>query len=540
MSVSPKHWMKRLVELLAVERSEPGRHEQRIVTIQRHIVFPIRLLVSVLVFYFYFVSPWLLEAVTTYGVIFETIQNLFGGYALATMALAVVFYVVRRFPPGVVKWFVFALGLGDALFLGSLTVVTGGFESVLYWVYPGLIILNAISIPLEAPQVILNLLLSIFFLVAGLVETQFKQELTLESVPLGLGKNVSNPVLPTELGELSQFNARLTNADDPIARVTWSRMNATIKSRIHAFATNQVDEAELRSALVEELNRIGRPAKSVVISPTNPEALEVTPGLQVLRVAVLTLLTFSFYGVQVLLARQRAAHAEQQEFAIVTERLRTAGRVAAEFAHQLKNPLTIINNVVFSLQKAAPAALPKIEIIREEVAKCDRIITQIMGHGELSEGRLERLDVVRELESAIRAVFPPGLAADIEVRRNYGRHLPPLLMQRRHLADAVTNLVLNAREATAGPATIHVSASRLADDAVEISVRDEGPGIAPDKLERIFEAYYTTKPRGTGLGLAIVKHNVELYSGKVRVQSELGKGAEFILSFPGKMPPTEL
>jgi len=342
--------------------------------------------------------------------------------------------------------------------------------------------------------------------------------------------------LPEELGELSEFNARLTNAADPIARMTWSRMNATTKSRVQSFATNQVGEVELRSALVEELNRIGRPARSVVISPTNPEALEVTPGLQVLRVAVLTLLTFSFYGVQVLLARQRAAHAEQQEFAIVTERLRTAGRVAAEFAHQLKNPLTIINNVVFSLQKAAPAAMSKIEIIREEVAKCDRIITQIMGHGELSEGRLERLDVVRELESAIREVFPPGLAGNIEVRRNYARHLPPLLMQHRHLADAITNLILNAREATPGPATIHVSARRLADDAVEISVRDEGPGIAPDKLERIFEAYYTTKPRGTGLGLAIVKHNVELYSGKVRVQSELGKGAEFVLCFPGKMP----
>jgi signal transduction histidine kinase len=69
---------------------------------------------------------------------------------------------------------------------------------------------------------------------------------------------------------------------------------------------------------------------------------------------------------------------------------------------------------------------------------------------------------------------------------------------------------------------------------VEISVRDDGPGIAPDKIERIFEAYYTTKERGTGLGLAIVKHNVELYGGQVRVESELGKGAKFTLTFPAK------
>ena len=109
-------------------------------------------------------------------------------------------------------------------------------------------------------------------------------------------------------------------------------------------------------------------------------------------------------------------------------------------------------------------------------------------------------------------------------------------MQRRHLADALTNHILNAREAAGDKGAVYVSARRLEDDGVEILVRDDGPGIAPEKVERIFEAYYTTKPKGTGLGLAIVKHNIELYSGKVRVQSGLGKGAEFILSFPGKTP----
>ena len=63
---------------------------------------------------------------------------------------------------------------------------------------------------------------------------------------------------------------------------------------------------------------------------------------------------------------------------------------------------------------------------------------------------------------------------------------------------------------------IFVTASCHRDLAVEISVRDDGPGIPPDKIGRIFEAYYTTKEKGTGLGLAIVKHNIELYGGTVR------------------------
>ena len=67
------------------------------------------------------------------------------------------------------------------------------------------------------------------------------------------------------------------------------------------------------------------------------------------------------------------------------------------------------------------------------------------------------------------------------------------------------------------------------------SIRDDGPGVAADKLERIFEAYYSTKERGTGLGLAIVKHNVELYGGNVNVESELGKGAKFTVVFPARV-----
>jgi signal transduction histidine kinase len=81
---------------------------------------------------------------------------------------------------------------------------------------------------------------------------------------------------------------------------------------------------------------------------------------------------------------------------------------------------------------------------------------------------------------------------------------------------------------------VTVSARYRKDDSVEVNVQDDGPGIPPEKRERIFEAYYTTKSRGTGLGLAIVKQNVELYGGTVKVESELGKGARFVLLFPAK------
>jgi len=157
-----------------------------------------------------------------------------------------------------------------------------------------------------------------------------------------------------------------------------------------------------------------------------------------------------------------------------------------------------------------------------------------MGYSQLSEGRVERLNVIEETEYAVQEVLPPTLHSEITLHREYEEELPPLLMQRRHFAESIGNLLQNARDVLGQGGNVYVGVRCLADESVEITIRDDGPGISPDKLERVFEAYYTTKERGTGLGLAIVKHNVELYGGTVRVESELGKGAVFTVNLPAR------
>ena len=265
---------------------------------------------------------------------------------------------------------------------------------------------------------------------------------------------------------------------------------------------------------------------------------ENASGPDVPRLFVLWLLAACCYGVQVLAERQRRTLEEAHEFAMREGQLHSAGRLAAEFAHQIKNPLAIINNAAFSLQRglrdAKTEVAQQIGIIQEEVARADQVITQIMGYAQLSEGHVEKLNVVEELNRAIAQVFPSVVPTGIQVHREYGRGFPPLLMQHGHLSEVFVNLLKNAQEALGEKGNVFVTADCHHDQSIEISVRDDGPGIAPDKIERIFEAYYTTKERGTGLGLAIVKHNVELYGGNVRVESELGKGAKFTLIFPAK------
>jgi len=97
-------------------------------------------------------------------------------------------------------------------------------------------------------------------------------------------------------------------------------------------------------------------------------------------------------------------------------------------------------------------------------------------------------------------------------------------MQKRHLSDILVNLLQNAREAMNGNGEIEVGAAYGQNDSIAIRIGDSGPGIAPEKIDRIFEAYFTTRDKGTGLGLAIVKHNIEMYGGKVEVESALGMG----------------
>lgn len=123
---------------------------------------------------------------------------------------------------------------------------------------------------------------------------------------------------------------------------------------------------------------------------------------------------------------------------------------------------------------------------------------------------------------------------EVTVKREYGAALPAILAQRGHLSEAFVNILQNAREAMNGRGHIDVSARFAENYSVEVTIKDNGPGIPQEKLGKVFEPYFTTKEKGTGLGLAIVKHNTELYHGTVEVHSETGKGACFVVRLPAK------
>ncbi len=455
MKPSPWQWLKRLFTLLEIPAPDPARLLHRIEIMERNITLPVKAVAIGFVFYSFVSTPWFGVTLSTLDVTVETVQYIFWFYVLASAALAALLLNMGRLPLAIVQWTVVTSSLVDGLFLTGMATITGGLDSILFWLFVALIIRNAVSVPAGFSQLFLNFAISLCYVLVVALDFSVAQNL---------------------------------------------------------------DEFTRRALDMASREDLGEPF--------------------VLRLAVLLLTTVCCYGAQVLWEHQRLAAEEAEEFAAREGQLRSAGRLAAEFAHQIKNPLAIINNAAFSLQRALRDArtevAQQIGIIQEEVARADRVITQIMGYAQLSEGHVEKLNVVEELNRAMAQVFPSVVPTGIQVHREFGRSYPPLLMQRGHLSEILVNLLKNAREALVEKGNVFVTADCHRDHSIEISVRDDGPGIAPDKIERIFEAYYTTKERGTGLGLAIVKHNAELYGGKVRVESELGKGAKFTLIFPAK------
>lgn len=438
---------------------DPAQQLFRLKAIERDIVLPIKALyLAVLVYYFY-LTPWYGEAESAREMAVSLTKQFLAIYLVANIFVGIYLIKSRRLSLAWGQRVVFVMSVLDSLFLAAITLVTtGGFDSVLYWVFMGLVIRNAITFPVARIQIILNTTVICSFALAGILD-----------------------VISTN------------------------------------YDIQQMDAAQ----------------RSTYELPSQPDQIPVQVFL--LRFIVLIFLAGSSYGLQVLSENARLALEEAREFAARQEQLGAAGRLAAEIAHQIKNPLGIINNAAFSLQRSVAASKPvplqQLQIIREEIDRADRIITELMGYAQLAEGRVERLNVTEELNRALNQVFPPGAYRSIQIRTDYAENLPPLLMQRKHFSEIVVNILQNAREVLANGGHIEVSAEAK-DETVRITIADDGPGVPPEKTEKIFDPYFSTKSQGTGLGLAIVRHNVEIYAGRVHVESELGHGARFILEFP--------
>jgi len=231
--------------------------------------------------------------------------------------------------------------------------------------------------------------------------------------------------------------------------------------------------------------------------------------------------------------RERTAELrETQDQLLRSERLATIGKLGAGVAHELRNPLGVINNSVYYLRARLGDNDSKVSkhlgIIGREVETANGIITDLMGF--VKSDQVKRSSVRPELliqRSLERAMLPD----EVCVHTHLAEDLPPLLVDTDKIEQIFINLINNAAQAMPGGGELYVSAE-LQDNYVEFVFRDTGMGIPVDDLQKIFEPLFTTKAKGIGLGLSIVKLLVEAHQGEIKVKSKGGEGASFIVRLP--------
>ncbi len=222
-------------------------------------------------------------------------------------------------------------------------------------------------------------------------------------------------------------------------------------------------------------------------------------------------------------------------------KLAAIGKLAAGVAHEINNPLTVINANAQMLQMDTPEEDDNFEAVDLIVRAGDRAATVVQGlldFARQAQYEFESGDVNDSIEAAINLVSYQFTNANIDVQTNLTRNLPATKASWEHLQSVWLNLLINARDALEEKQEdrrIEISSGvDRAGTNIVIVVSDNGQGMNPAEIDQIFEPFYTTKApgQGTGLGLATTHRIIEQHGGQIEVASALGDGTTFVIRLP--------
>lgn len=227
------------------------------------------------------------------------------------------------------------------------------------------------------------------------------------------------------------------------------------------------------------------------------------------------------------------------------ERLATVGRMAAQVAHEVRNPLMSIGlNTELLEEEVAAAGMDDeaatesraiLQAIQSEVERLTQVTENYLTLARLPDPELGSGRVEEVLEDLLDFQGEELSRAGIAVHFEPDAALPEVRADTNQLRQAFLNLVRNATDAMAGGGQLTVGA-REAEGGVEISITDTGPGVPDEERDRIFDPLYSTKKDGTGLGLAVARQIVETHGGAVRCEAAEGGGTVFVVQLPGSVP----
>jgi len=273
----------------------------------------------------------------------------------------------------------------------------------------------------------------------------------------------------------------------------------------------------------------------VLISPGWGLALGLIAGL------------FTHFGARRLVSLVKLTKAESHDLGeqlVHVQKLAVLGEMAAGVAHEINNPMMIIGQeaeiIGLLVDRSELAGTPQAEEIKDSVEQIKQQVSRCGGitHGMLQAARKrdavdQPVDINKLVEDMAVLVEQETAMADVSIVRLYCKRLPSVITDGPMLRQVILNLLSNAAQAVKGGGKIFITTG-LRDGMVLIEVRDTGPGIAPEHMEKLFSPFFTTKApgQGTGLGLSISLRIINELGGSITVESELGDGAAFTVHLP--------
>jgi signal transduction histidine kinase len=229
---------------------------------------------------------------------------------------------------------------------------------------------------------------------------------------------------------------------------------------------------------------------------------------------------------------------DMEEKLRASERLSALGLLAAEIAHEIRNPLTVMQMLFHALVESMAlddTSQRDAKLIGEKMRQMNRILDQVLSFARSSEPIKEPVHAQQLFDDVFLLTRHKLQQAGIDVRSSVPDDLPLFRVDREQIEQVLLNLILNSAEAMPKGGVLRLSAA-VEEDAGErflvLAIRDNGEGMSPEQIGNLFAPFLTYKESGTGIGLAIVKKIMENHQSKVQVESKVGQGTRFKLLFP--------